>query len=440
MTSKGRGRRSLIQVSSGALLVALASAASGQAVAPVSSTTAPPADTTATAAATGQVAGTSNGRRTSIELTAGLGYSSDPFLGTGGDGSVFGRVSAFASHSVVTERNSLSLTAFGENDTYLSGGGSRQIVSLGASDSYRASEKLILSGNVGFSTDFGGQLVGRIISTPVAPPVINPGNILPPPTTIVDPYSFNVNQRQYRFNGAVGADLSLSARDTLNLSASGQYGFYPHASGENYTTLTQTVGWQRRLSERTAAGIRLSVQEANYGGNSGSAVLYNPAVTVQTQLGGGFSANAALGVLVVHRKELGRSDDHVSPSVDASLCRQTENEQICASASHSVQTSNSVGALTTTSASATYFKRLNANDTLQFAAVVQRTNFGDVFNLPGAGRSTYYTASGTYDHRISQRFSVGGELSARDVHQSGTHHPVDITALATARYRLGNIF
>lgn len=437
--STARARRSLAQASTGALLVALASAASGQAVAPVASTTAPPADTTATAAATGQAAASSSGRQTSIEFTGGLGYSTNPFLRPDGDSSAFGRVSAFVSHSVVSDRNALALTAYGENDTYFSGGGSRQIVSIGASDHYRASEKLVLNGNIGFSTDFGGQLVGRIISTPSAPPVLDPGTTVPSPITIVDPYSFNVNERQYRVTGGVGADIALSARDTLNLSASGQYGFYPHRSGQNYTTFTENLGWQRRLSERTAVGIRMSLQEADYGGAAGSALLYNPAVTVQTQLGEGWNASLAAGILIAHRKALGLSDDHISPSIDASLCRSTEREQICASASHSVQTGNTLGALTTTSASATYFKRLGAADTVQFSGVVQQTDFGNVFNLPGGGRSTYYTASGTYDHRISQRFSVGGELSGRGVHQSGTHYPLDFSAVATARYRLGNI-
>ena len=420
--------RLLTQGSAGAVLLVIASASTAQ--------VAPPASTSDSTQATPTVSGPA----TSVDFTAGLGYATNPLLRGGSDtGSGFGRLSALVSHTVVSERSALRLTAFGENNTYFSHNGSKQLFALGAHDRYKASEKVSVFGDLGFSSDIGGQLVGRILGVPSVPPVIDPGTVLPPPVTIVDPFTIDSTRRQYRFTGQVGADIALNARDSLDVSASGQYAFFQrNGPSSNYSSFSQSVEFRRTLSERTSVGARLTVQEANYPGSSNGSTLYNPAATVRTRLGEGWDASLAVGVLIVDRHTLSGNSTKLSPSVDAALCRTSPSERICAHASHSAQTASTQGTLTTTSAGVDYFSRLSPKDTVQASASVLRYSGGNIL-VPGTGRSTYYTATGSLDHRFAPRLSAGGELTFRKVDRSSSTIRGDGSAVAFVRYRLGNL-
>ncbi len=69
---------------------------------------------------------------TTLDLSAGIGVSTNPSLQVGGTSSAFGRVSALGAHEWRSERTSTSLSAYVENTTYLKGYGSKQIFDLGA--------------------------------------------------------------------------------------------------------------------------------------------------------------------------------------------------------------------------------------------------------------------------------------------------------------------
>ncbi|MCA1778725.1 MAG: hypothetical protein LC637_04890 [Xanthomonadaceae bacterium] len=127
---------------------------------------------------------------TFVDLTGEVGYATNPFLRLDGDGSGFGRLSAYAAHTRTGERSLTSFSAYVENSTYLEDYGSKQIFDLNARTEHQTSEKVRIFGSAGFSGDFSGQLSNRFVTVPTAPDVSDQPGPLPVPDTVVDPDLF----------------------------------------------------------------------------------------------------------------------------------------------------------------------------------------------------------------------------------------------------------
>jgi len=94
-----------------------------------------------------------------IDLQAGLGYSSNPFLRLDSNSSAFGRLSIYGQHAWESERGKTSLSAYLENTTYFNHYGSKQIFDLNAHTQQAVSETVSIFGTATFSGDFAGQRI-----------------------------------------------------------------------------------------------------------------------------------------------------------------------------------------------------------------------------------------------------------------------------------------
>src|SRR6476661_166124 len=178
-----------------------------------------------------QDAAAENARRqpTFLDLEAGLGYSTNAFLGFDAESSIYGRISATGAHSWISETGVIGIRGFIENTTYFQGGyGSKQIFSLGASTTQQLSTTVSIYGDLGFSGDFGGQLANRFVYGPTGPVVPDPANPIPDPT--VNPDLFGITGRQYRVNGDAGVSIQSGARSSISLSGGVIHAF---SSGSN---------------------------------------------------------------------------------------------------------------------------------------------------------------------------------------------------------------
>ena len=361
-----------------------------------------------------------------LDLQASAGYSSNPFLFEDGDGGGFGRVSANGFYGITGERSSTSLSAFVENSTYTNGQGSQQLANVAINQSYQASPTVALTAGASFSVDFGSQLSSRFLNTSTAIPTTLP-------EIIIDPALFNRNRRSYRVGGNVGATFKISERDVISLSAADQQVFYDKdASDLNVNVASAEAAWTRQLDERTSFGARVTGQEANYGTPGESASVYSLQGTVNRQVAEGWSASVAAGVSYAIRRSLTGNSRSVGPALDASICHSRPDEQICGQVSRSVQTAIGQDALTQTSFALNYFRKLNANDTVQARAGL--TRFG---SRGGFARVNYLSAGANYSHRFSDRLSGGADLSTRDLYQRGRNVPADVTGSVFLRYRIG---
>ena len=226
---------------------------------------------------------TSRRQPTFLDLEAGLGYSTNAFLGFDAESSIYGRISATGAHSWISETGVIGIRGFIENTTYFQGGyGSKQIFSLGASTTQQLSPTVSIYGDLGFSGDFGGQLANRFVYGPTGPVVPDPANPIPDPT--VNPDLFGITGRQYRVNGDAGVSIQSGARSSISLSGGVIHAF---SSGSNeagdYTTFHGSGSYARELSERTRGGVSLTVARQNFRSGGWSNTI-NPALFASTQL------------------------------------------------------------------------------------------------------------------------------------------------------------
>jgi hypothetical protein len=211
-------------------------------------------------------------------------------------GSGFGRVSAYGFHGWNTERSYTSLSAYVENTTYLRRYGNRQLFSLNAATSLKASETVNLSGGVGFSGDFGAQLGSRFYSVPQTL-ATEARIVVEQPLVLVTPDLAAINQRQYRLSGNLGASFVLSPRDSVTTSLGAQRVFAGgNANGLDYNQLDGSAGYSRQVNERWSFGAQAVASYADYSIGR-SILLYGPQLTAAAQLNENVDFRGSIGFL-----------------------------------------------------------------------------------------------------------------------------------------------
>lgn len=391
--------------------------------------------------------------RSTVDLTVGAGASTNPGLTVGGRGSAFGRVSALATQQWLSERTTTTLTAFGENTTYLSGYGSKQIFDLRARSAHIVSPSLTIFGDVGFEGDFAGQLSNRFINAAPDPAVGNPAQ--PDPVIVDDPTLIGFGGRQYRLSGDAGLSLRTSARDSLSASVGAQRNIGTgRLKGANFSSYFGSLSFDHIFNERTSAGGRVSFQYQDYD-QGGSAQVVNPVVTASHRFSSQVQGSASAGLLFLNRHiptgssgttidPTGSSGTTINPSFSFNLCKTGETDRLCGRASRDARNSlgvgfgpNSGGLVVSTSGGVDYSRRLDAKQTFQLSLAAVRYSRR---LASGDNRgTTYLTFLTGYDRKIRQRIAVGVTAGARRLFQSGTDPKTDFTANGYLRYRLGDI-
>jgi hypothetical protein len=376
--------------------------------------------------------------QTYVDVTAGLGYSTNPLLAADGDtGSAFGRFSLYGYHGWTTERSATSVSGFVENSSYFNRYGNQQVFSLSANTRYSANEKLTLFGNVGLSGDIGGQLGSRFYGVPTGS--VTPDPAIPPTVVVIDPNLYGLNQRQYTLSGSAGANIVMSPKDSLTITAGAQRLFVDGSNTLDYTSYNTTVGYNRQINERLTVGGRLLVQYADYMWGR-SIFEIGPQATVNARLSEQWDLSAAVG-LVRTTQDFGMlgidNSSTLNLALDGSLCRQLEYERICAKVARRTQSSVIGSAPISTTASLDYYRKLGAKDSIQGTASVARTGAYRLVNQTAG--STFYTLSAAYDRLINDRISGGVQAAWRKLSNAGPDPRSDLGGSVYLRYRLGDI-
>lgn len=376
-------------------------------------------------------------QRTYVDLSADLGYSTNPFLALGDDtGSGFLRVSAYGVHAWETERSDTALSAYLENSGNFQRYGNKQIFDLNARTSYETSETVTLFGSLGFSGDFGGQLGTRFVAVPTTPAAPTP--TLPPPVTVVDPTLQSLTGRQYRVSGQAGATIRPNARDIWTISGGAQHLFYTQDADDlNYTTYNVTGSYDRQLSERLTIGFRTSLQHSEYK-RGDSTTIINPQLTARTRLSETWDASGAVGVIIGKQNlEGGEDDSSVGLSLDGQVCRTGEQSRFCGRLSRYQRNELNADLVTTTSAGADYSYRIDQNQSVQLSASVIHYSGRQI--LDEDADSNYYVASASYSRKLNDRLSGGVNASGRKLASFGPDPKFDASGSVFIRYRLGDL-
>ena len=378
-----------------------------------------------------------------IDLNAGVGASSNPSLRLNDESSAFGRISALGMHEWRSERTTTSLSAYGENTTYLKGHGSTQIFDLRARTVHSASPTLSIFGDVGFQGDIDGQLSNRFASpTPNLEP--QPAD-QPTPVVVEDTTFIGLGGRRYRLSGQAGLSLRANERGTLSLSAGAQRNFSSgKQSDANFNSYFGTGGYEHQFSERTSAGFSTSVQYQDYD-NGLSSTVVNPLLTVRRQFSDQLSGSAGIGLLFSRQEQVGGgTDSSIDPSFSFSLCRSSERERFCARVSRDARNSLGVGLGTeansltiSTLGSINYSRQLDSKQSIQ--ASVSVAHFSTKEAVADDLRTTYLTFLLGYDRKIRERMAVGVTGGVRKLFQASRDPKLDVNATVYLRYRLGDL-
>lgn len=379
-----------------------------------------------------------NRNATYLDLTANLGYSSNPFLGAGNSrSSSFGRVSARGVHSFGSERSTSSISAFVEGSTYLNDYGLKSIFSITGDTRYQASERVSLFGTAGVSGDLGGQLSNRFLYVPPGAIVPNP-NQPPPPITVDDPDLFSFSGRQYRVYGQGGASFQTSQESTLTVSGGAQRTFYSDDQLDDFTTVFGNGMYSRTLSERTTIGVSVGVSHTNYSSSSANTTTINPAINIRTLLSEDWDASASVGVSFSSvDDDLGGSDNSTNLSLNASICRSMEFDRFCGRVARYAQSSSRASLFTTTSVGVDWYKKLDADSTIQLSAGVIR--YVSESQILQNDRTHHFRLAASYSRRINERLSAGADVGVRALRQEGPDPNMDIGGSVFLRYRLGDL-
>lgn len=385
--------------------------------------------------------------RSTLDLTAGIGASFNPSLEFSGDNSAFGRFSALGTHEWRSERTTTSISAYGDNTTYLSGeNGSSRVFDLRASTSHVVNPNLSIFANLGFQGDVNGQLSNRF--TRAAPDLTPLPSEEPAPVTPVivdDPTFIGFGGRQYRLSGMVGLSMRANERASVSLSTGAQRNFASGSqSNTNFNSYFGTASYDHQFSERTSAGFSTNLQYQDYDAGFSSFVV-NPLLTVNQRFSDKLSGSAAVGLLFTRQDIFGGgTGSTIDPSFSFSLCRRGERSQLCGRISRDARSSLGVGfgpqansLSISTLGSVNYSRQLDANQTIQASLTAVRfsseVSSGDKF------RSSYLTFLAGYDRKIRRRLAVGITAGGRKLFQEGSDPKADINANAYVRYRLGDI-
>ena len=366
-----------------------------------------------------------------LDLSAGAGYSTSPFLGSG-DGAGFANVSARAVHQWSDERTSTQLIGYWEGTAYTSGYSPSNLVSARAQASRSVSERLDITGSAEFSADYAGQLSNRFIYAP------EPGAPITVPVVDQGPDLYIYNGRQYRLNADIGLAWKASERSRIRGSAGVSHVAFSNSKLDGYTIEYGSAAFERLLSQRTTAGLQITASRTDFSRSNDVTVIINPAATLSTRLSEDWTLSGSAGIMFSTldsgNQRLGSSTD---PSFSATLCRQSKNSSICATTARAVTTSAAAELANSTSFDLQWFTRIDPRQNLQISAGYER------FEGAKAGRATLatqeYHAAATYSRLLNHRCSVGAEAGVRGFDERvGGHHP-DVSASVFVRYRLGDL-
>jgi hypothetical protein len=373
-----------------------------------------------------------------IDLTASLGYSTNPFLEIGNSqSSTYGRLAARGVHAWGGERSRSSVSAFVEGTGYLSDYGFESIFSVTGDTLQQVSEKVSLFGSAGVDGDLAGQLSNRFLYVPPLPQVPDP-NLPPPPVTVNDPDVFSFTGRQYRIYGQAGSSIRMSERSNLTLSAGAQRTIYKDDLLNDFTDVFLNGSYNHTLSERTTVGFRVGASRTSYAESSANSTIINPAVTVRVLLSESWDASAAVGVSFSNVEgPLGGSDDTTNLSLDGSICRSLETDRFCGNVSRYAQSSSRASVVTTTSVGLDWYKQLDEDSTLQLSTSIVR--YDSQLATVASFRSHHFRLAASYSRSIGQRLSVGADIGARALRQDGPDADPDIGGSLFLRYRLGDL-
>lgn len=398
--------------------------------------------------------------RASADVSAGVGYSNNPFAGTGSSGSGFGQVGVSPQLRVLNEHRTVTVGGDLFYQDYFNDYRSTASYQAYADYADRLSETTSVHARAGYQSarlgtfGFGGLggAVGGTLDPVVGPPVLDPagvgagfGLVNPglglPLVPGAEVGAFGAGQRQRTFTANADFSSALTARDTLTGSAffidsrfSGARGLPAFGVLGDYYGYGSTLGVSRRLSERTSAGFQVSAASYDYDSAANDSRVYSLQGTLSTRLSEYWSLDAALGVSYLDQQTGGND---ATLSGNANLCRRGERSSTCIQVSRQVLPTGFAGTRTQTSAGLSWAMQVGQYDNLSLAASYVDLSGGN--GSLGALANQYALANAGYTRTLGRRLRLSPSVYYRKVFGGGVRRNDDYGGQVSLAYRLGDL-
>lgn len=369
--------------------------------------------------------------RASIDVAPGVGYSSNPFSGTGSDlGAAYAGLDITPSLSVSTARNTLAVTGSASLQQYFTRYSDNTSYRVSADYAGRPSERVTTH----LRMDISSSIIGGYDS--FANGVIQPGGPTVPSPTDLGLFGSRDRRRGAYATGDIS--VALSQHDSVNASAFYEAARYRRfADIANYDGMGGTLGYNRQLSANTRIGLQGTVSRYDYPGARGQSTVYTVNATGSTKLSQFWTIDGAIGMSFVNSTTIG-STNAASLSGSANLCRQGELSTFCLNGSRSVRPTGLNGTQYVTLAGASWSRRLSSVDSVSLRASYTMENGSRAIVLPGL-RAQYLATSASYERRLSERLRFTASAQYRDIFTSNLNRPADFGGRIGISYRFGDL-
>ena len=365
-----------------------------------------------------------------VDGQAGVGYSTNPFVIDDNDtGSAFTELSITPQLVRLDEKGEAALSAYYRRTDYFT--------RYDSADSYgveaRARRQLSQTFNAHAVVSYDSSIIGQSSYGLVG--VLDPS--LPPDLGTPDIALLGLRQRQKSLVAAVGADLRISTRDTVNgeLRAS-RISYADSGILTSSTTKSATLGWSHAVSARTSVGLQGSGSWTSFERQRTSGAFYQPQVTLTHQFSSSVTVTAALGALfITSRTPLGTTHSTgVSGNVFA--CKAGQRSNTCFRAYSDAQPTGFGDISKRQGAGLDYSYQVRENDVVR--ASVDYSRVQETSNLLQARNASFITGGASYEHGFSRRLFGGVTGGYRRATGGGRDWPSDLNVKVFVRARWGD--
>lgn len=364
--------------------------------------------------------------RASIDVAPSVGYSSNPFSGSGNDlGSGYAAIDITPRFELLMPRDTLTVSGNANLQKYFT--------NYDDATSYRVSTEYRGKPSARANTHLRVDLTSAIIGAYDSGAAFEPG--APPPSDLA---LFGTRDRRRGVYATGDFDLALSERDSISASAFYEIARYRRfADISDYDGLGSTFNYNRHLSAKTCVGLQGALSRYDYRGARGQTNVYTISATASTRLNDYWTVDGALGVSFVNSSSSG-STGKASPSGNINLCRQGPLSTFCIIGSRSVRPTGYNGSQYVNSIGANWSRKLSTFDSISARAMYTTEGGSQSPLIPGV-RAQYLTGSATYERRLSERLRFTATGQYRQIFADSLSRPADYGGRLGLSYRFGDL-
>ena len=371
--------------------------------------------------------------RAYVDVSAGVGASSNPYLQTGtSTGSGAATIEVLPSVEVTSERSTLTIGGAARYEEHFRRYSSDLSGRADASYDYGLSEFTRFRVEAGFASSMGGSRDLLTTSLNGAnDPVVNPN---------ADLSGIGIRYRQYDYGTNVRLTSTFSTYNTVQIGGGVQFFDVDSAVARPYRNYNANAGYQRQLSERLTIGPKVSYTKIDYRNVTiGDGEIITSTLDAKYQLSETVSVEASAGAAFASIVQTATTNIKQTGFLgNLLICDTRETTTICVNGSRSVGATALGGISNSWSISGSMSWQLSERDRISAVASHYRTDqFATSALLFGASRNRIVSSTLTYSRQLGERLFL--DLSAQ--HEKVWGQPVarnaNFAGVATIRYRFG---